>query len=192
MLNYLLFGKPASGKGTASQMIVEKYGLAHVSTGNLLRREQAIGSRIGKLADTLIDKGHFMPDDLVFEMVKSFIIESDNKSGFVFDGFPRTIKQGKMIHSTLFQMKTPITRAFFFDVPDHIASKRILNRADIEGRKDDRQELIDVRLNEFKALTMPVVAQFRQMNLVTDIDSTLPIDDIRNIIIDCIESDLNK
>lgn len=157
MKNVILMGPPGAGKGTQAKMISEKLGLIHLSTGDLIREEKEKGTKIGKLAEKLSDHGHYLPDDIVFGMVKQKVIDNPKCNGFIFDGFPRTVDQAKSLDSFLNERKTPITDVVYLDVIDDVLIQRLTERAAIENREDDKPEVIQVRLNTFKLKTAPVI-----------------------------------
>lgn len=176
MNNIIIMGMPAAGKGTACSKLSQDHGYEHISTGDMLRHEQAIGSKIGKLADRLIDTGGYMPDDIIISMVKERIINSKNTVGFLFDGFPRTKEQAKQLHAFLVQRKMPVSKVIFLDVNENEAIERINNRAKKEGRPDDSPEVIKRRLNEYREKTAPLVAFFEKRGLLHRVPSTNGVD----------------
>lgn len=157
MKNIILIGPPGSGKGTQSKLISSKLGLIHISTGDLIREEQAKDSKIGKLATNLIDKGNYLPDEIVISMVKQKIIDNPNVPGFIFDGFPRTVEQAKALDSFLNIRKTPINKIFFMELTDVAIKNRISERCEKENRADDKPEVIQTRITTYKSQTIPVI-----------------------------------
>lgn len=157
MKNIILMGPPGAGKGTQAKMISEKLGLIHLSTGDLIRQEKEKGTKIGKLAEQLADKGNFLPDEIVFSMVKQNVIDNPKAAGFIFDGFPRTVDQAKDLDAFLNARKTPITNIVYLEIADDVILKRLAERAIIENRADDKPEVIQTRLTVYKTKTLPVV-----------------------------------
>ncbi len=174
MKNYVLMGMPASGKGTLSKQLSELYGVELISTGDLLRKEQAEGTKIGKMADALINVGKFMPDNIVITMVRDSVIRSSNDQGFVFDGFPRTQDQAKQLHAFLLQNKTPIDKVIYIDVSERVAMDRIKKRAEAENRPDDDPQVVLQRMEEYRKNTEPVLGFFEKKGLLLRVDGNQP------------------
>jgi adenylate kinase len=170
MKNVILIGPPGCGKGTQSKLLSQRLGFEHISTGDLIREEQQKGSAIGKLAKRLSDNGNFLPDDIVTTLVKQKIIDSQNKAGFIFDGYPRTVDQAKSLDEFLFMRKTPLHSIINITASDIIIHERILKRAEAENRPDDKAELIPVRLQNYKTKTAPVLDYFKTRRSVVEID----------------------
>jgi adenylate kinase len=168
----LIFGPPCSGKGTQSKIIASKYNLKHLSTGDILRDEQAKGTKIGNIAKELIDKGQFVPDMMVIEMIKQAIIDNDGYDGFIFDGFPRTSEQAKFIDQFLFIRQTPISHVILLEAPTYVLCERMKERAIAEGRADDTPETIPARLNKYANDTQAAVQYFTNKNNLLKVDAT--------------------
>lgn len=165
MKNIILIGPPGAGKGTQAKMIAENLGLMHISTGDLIREEQKNDTKIGKLATQLIDKGHFLPDTVVNQMVKQKIIDNPNVAGFIFDGFPRTVDQAKTLDEFLNLRKTPINKVIMLDASNEVIIQRITERATLENRPDDSPEVISTRIEAYKKQTLPVVNYLKEGHL---------------------------
>jgi adenylate kinase len=165
MKNIVLMGPPGAGKGTQAKLLAEKHGLIHLSTGDLVREEQAKGSKIGKLATELCDKGNFLPDEIVTTMVKQKIIDNPKVAGFIFDGYPRTIDQAKSLDDFLNKRQTPVSKIIIIDIADHIIKERILERAAKENRPDDSAEVIQTRITNYKKQTKPVIDYYKNSAL---------------------------
>src|SRR3989339_2277504 len=138
MFNLVLFGPPGSGKGTQSENISNKYGLIHLSTGELLRAEKRTGSALGDEIKRLIDKGEYVSDQMAQQMVETFITKNQHARGFIFDGFPRTTNQAKWLDDFLLRFNAKIDLMMALSVDDHELANRLLNRSVISGRMDDR------------------------------------------------------
>lgn len=170
MKNIILIGLPGSGKGTQSKKLSQELGFEHISTGDLIREEQAKGSSIGELATKLSDQGNFLPDDIVTTLVRQKIIDSKNKVGFVFDGYPRTVDQAKHLEEFLFNRRNPITHVINIDVSDLTVKDRILKRAEKENRPDDKPELIPVRIQNYRTKTSAVIDYFKNRKPIIDVN----------------------
>jgi adenylate kinase len=165
MKNIILIGPPGAGKGTQAKLLSERLGLIHISTGDLIREEQANDTKIGKLANQLIDKGQFLPDNIVITMVKQKVINNSNAAGFIFDGFPRTVDQAKSLDEFLNARKTPINKVILLDINDEVVKKRISERALVENRVDDNAEVLQTRIDVYKKQTMPVINYYKNSYL---------------------------
>ncbi|HET9431451.1 MAG TPA: adenylate kinase, partial [Chitinophagaceae bacterium] len=140
MFNLILFGPPGSGKGTQSEKLVEKYGLVHLSTGNLLREEIAQKTPLGLEAKSFMDKGQLVPDEVVIGMVDSCFDKHKDAKGFLFDGFPRTVAQAVALDKLLELKKTEINTVLALEVSEEELKKRLLTRGQTSGRSDDINE----------------------------------------------------
>jgi len=178
MKNIILIGLPGSGKGTQSKKLSEELGYQHISTGDLIREEQANGTAIGDLATRLANQGNFLPDDIVTTLVKQKIIDSDNNIGFVFDGYPRTIDQAKSLDEFLYNRRTPLTCVVNIVVSDFVVKDRILQRAKKENRPDDKEELIPVRIQNYKNKTSAVIDYFRNRKSIIEINGEKNEDEV--------------
>lgn len=158
MLNLVIFGAPGSGKGTQSERITKKYGLKHISTGEVLRDHIARGTELGKLADSIISKGNLIPDELMLKVLEH-TLDSDPdawKNGVVFDGFPRTIPQAKALKKLLNDRNTDLHGVVGLEVPEDELVDRMLQRGLREGRADDNLDTIKTRLKVYHDRTSPL------------------------------------
>jgi len=160
MFNLILFGPPGSGKGTQSIKLAEKYMLKHVSTGDILRSEVKNKTVLGIKAQAIMNTGELVPDDLLIEILHSVIDKNKNVKGFIFDGFPRTIVQAKALDQLMVKVNSGISKVVSLEVEDDEVVKRLLKRAEIEGRKDDNAETINNRLNVYKSQTCPLLEYY--------------------------------
>lgn len=176
MNNIIIMGMPAAGKGTVCNRLSKEFGYEHISTGDILREEKRKKTKVGLMAERISDAGGYMPDEIVISLVKERIINSDNKIGFLFDGFPRTKEQAKQLHAFLVQRKTPINKVIFLDVNENEAIERINERLKKEGRPDDSPDVIRRRLNEYKDKTAPLVSFFESRGILQRVPSTNGID----------------
>jgi len=162
MLNLILFGPPGSGKGTQSAKLIQRYGLQHISTGDLLREETANGTPLGMEAKKFMDQGQLVPDEVVIGMIGSRLDAHANASGFIFDGFPRTSAQASALDELLRQKNTEIDLLLSLEVPEAELKKRLIHRGELSGRSDDNEAVIDKRIVEYKAKTEPVADYYDQ------------------------------
>ena len=179
MFNIILFGPPGSGKGTQSEKLVEKYGLVHLSTGDLLRKERQLKTPLGIEAQQFVDKGQLVPDEVVIGMISSALDENSKANGFLFDGFPRTVAQAEALDKLLELKKSEIGLVLFLDVNEEELIKRLVHRGKTSGRTDDADENIQRKRQEvYKNETLPVAAHYSKAKKVVNINGIGGIDDI--------------
>jgi adenylate kinase len=179
MFNLILFGPPGSGKGTQSDKLVAKYGLVHLSTGNLLREEIAAKTPLGLQAMKFMDKGQLVPDEVVIGMVDSHFDKHKDARGFLFDGFPRTVAQAKALDKLMELKKTEISKVLILDVDEEELIKRLLHRGKTSGRSDDADEnILRSRQEVYKRETLPVAAYYSKAHKVTHVDGMGGINEI--------------
>lgn len=165
MFNLILFGPPGSGKGTQSEKLVEKYGLVHLSTGNLLREEIKGETPLGLEAKKFIDKGQLVPDEVVIGMVDSYFDKHKNARGFLFDGFPRTVAQAEALDKLLELKKNGIAAVLALEVGEEELIARLLNRGKTSGRSDDTDEgVIRKRFSVYTQETSPVADHYKKQD----------------------------
>ncbi|ASZ10445.1 adenylate kinase [Chitinophaga pendula] len=161
MINLILFGPPGSGKGTQSANIIDKYGLIHLSTGDLLRSEIGDKTPLGLEAKKFMDQGHLVPDEVVIGMISSKLDANPTARGFIFDGFPRTTAQAEALDKLLALKKTAITIVLSLEVPEDELIRRLLNRGVTSGRSDDASEdVVKARIVEYHNKTAPVADHY--------------------------------
>ena len=157
MRNIVIFGPPGSGKGTQSEFLIEKYGLKHLSTGDMLRAEKKSGSELGERVAKIMDAGQLVSDEIVNEIVKSQLNQhAASVNGFIFDGYPRTIEQAKTLDGFLEALGTNVSVTLFLKVPKDDLVERLLERAKKTNRADDTKEVIEARVVEYNEKTLPV------------------------------------
>jgi adenylate kinase len=178
MLNIVLFGPPGAGKGTQSEKLIEKYGLVHLSTGDILRSEIARGTALGMEAKQIMDRGDLVSDDIVIGMIESKLDANPNANGFIFDGFPRTQAQAVALDDLLQKKGTAISAMLALEVDNEELVKRLLLRGKDSGRPDDaNEEIIRNRVNEYNNKTLPLKkyyseqAKFHSINGIGSIES---------------------
>ena len=178
MLNIVLFGPPGAGKGTQSEKLIEKYGLVHLSTGDILRSEIARGTALGMEAKQIMDRGDLVSDDIVIGMIESKLDSNPNANGFIFDGFPRTQAQAVALDDLLQKKGTAISAMLALEVDNDELVKRLLLRGKDSGRPDDaNEEIIRNRVNEYNNKTLPLKkyyseqAKFHSINGIGSIES---------------------
>jgi len=179
MFNLILFGPPGSGKGTQSEKLVDKYGLMHLSTGNLLREEIANKTPLGIEAKKFIDNGQLVPDEVVIGMVDSYFDKHKDAKGFLFDGFPRTVAQAQALDKLLALKKTDIATVLALDVSEDELVKRLLNRGKTSGRSDDtNDEVIRKRFSVYSNETSPVAEYYKKSRKFKNIKGEGSVEEI--------------
>jgi adenylate kinase len=179
MLNLVLFGPPGAGKGTQSQLLIDKYKLIHLSTGDLLRNEISNGTPLGLEAKKIMDEGQLVPDEVVIGMISNMLDASKNSKGFIFDGFPRTVAQAEALDKLLESRDTSISGMIELQVDENELEKRLLSRGKESGRPDDaNQEIIRKRIQEYKSKTTPVANYYREQGKLQSIKGVGSIEEI--------------
>jgi len=179
MVNFLIFGPPGSGKGTQSVRLAEKFNLIHLSTGDMLRAEISAGTELGKKMSLIMSKGELVPDTVVIEMIANKIDSSKGSSGFLFDGFPRTVAQTISLEKMLNQRGMKIDQMLVLDVDHDELVKRLIARAELSGRPDDKDPaVIENRINVYKEKTEPIINYCSKKGLYQPVNGMGTIDDI--------------
>lgn len=179
MVNFLIFGPPGSGKGTQSAKLAGKFNLAHLSTGDMLRAEIAAGTDLGKRMSSIMSKGELVPDDVVIEMIASKIDATKGKDGFLFDGFPRTVEQTVALEKMLNKRNMKIDSMLVLDVDHDELVKRLIARAELSGRPDDKDPaVIENRIDVYKSKTEPIIEYCREKGIYKPINGMGSIDEI--------------
>lgn len=205
MKSIILIGPQGSGKGTQAQLISESYGIPHVSTGDLFRKNIAEKTELGKQLAEYINQGNLVPDDLTLAILKDRLMQDDCKQGFLLDGYPRNIAQAKALDVVFAEMNIPLTNVICLDIPRELVFERLEGRrtcpicnrvyhvkynppaidgiCDDDGgklyqRDDDTAEAINKRLDIYYSETEPIIEYYREQNIVEDIDATLDISEV--------------
>lgn len=192
MFNLILFGPPGSGKGTQSENLIVRYGLKHLSTGDLLRSEISRQTPLGLAAKSFMDKGELVPDEVVIGMISSALEENPQVKGFLFDGFPRTSAQAEALDNLLDLKNTSIGAMLALDVSEEELVNRLLIRGKTSGRSDDNnEEVIRARIKEYHDKTAAVADYYKKWNKVVMIKGEGTIDDIFNDLCKAIEEKMS-
>jgi adenylate kinase len=213
-LNLTLFGPPGSGKGTQAAFLVNHLGIPQVSTGDLFRSEVAAGTPLGEHVKTFLDRGDLVPDDITLRVVEQRLAQPDTAEGVLFDGFPRTVDQAAALDGILERMGRRMDRVIFVQVPTETLVSRMAGRltcptcgrtyhpnlappkvdtiCDVDGtplimREDDRPETARRRIGVYLEQTLPVLSHYRQQHVVSDVDGTGRIDEVRSRILRAIK-----
>ncbi len=195
-MKLIFLGPPGAGKGTQAEQIAKSYGIAHISTGDMLRQEIRNASPLGLAAKAMIDRGELVPDDVVIAMVQQRILAADCEKGFLFDGFPRTVEQAEALAAF-----TDIDRVVNIDVPSERLIRRIVGRrmcpdcgaayhvsrydkpncscgGKLYQRDDDREETVRNRLTVYEAKTKPLIDYYEKRGLLSTVDGDADIDTV--------------
>ena len=179
MKHFILFGPPGAGKGTQAAKLVEKFNLLHLSTGDLLRSEIKNGTKLGKMAKALIDKGDLVPDEIVEGMIADQFEKNPDVKGSILDGFPRTTAQAEHLDELLKSRGEEISSVISIMIPDEMVKERIRHRAEIEGRADDTSdEIIENRILNYHEKTEPVISYYKKAGKYREINGVGTIDEI--------------
>ena len=214
-LQIVLFGPPGAGKGTHAKILSERYGISHISTGDLLRSQIQEGTPLGKRAKSFIDSGKLVPDELVVEMVKNQLQNSDVRKGFILDGFPRTVEQAKALEDMLLKNETPINLALQFDTSEEVIVDRLSGRrtcsncsanyhirnipprregiCDLCGnpltqRKDDQPDTVRKRLKVYQDQTAPLIEFYEERQVLRAVNGDLEIEPLQEVLVQNIQS----
>ena len=198
-MNIVLLGAPGAGKGTQAQKLVEEFGVAHISTGDLLRAAVKAGTKLGVKAKEYMDAGQLVPDKLVVDLVKERLAADDAKKGFILDGFPRNTAQAVTLDSALADMGLSLDAALLVDVKAEVIVERLSSRrtcrdcgytapagvdvcpscgGEMYRRDDDKPETIQNRLNVYESQTAPLVEYYKGKGLLKAVDGDRPVDDV--------------
>lgn len=198
-MNIVLLGAPGAGKGTQAQKLVAEYGVAHVSTGDLLRAAVKAESKLGKEAKSYMDAGQLVPDELVINLVKERLDSDDARNGFILDGFPRNTAQAVALDSALAEMNITLDAALLVDVAPEVIVKRLSSRrtcrscgytagpevsicprcsGEMYQRDDDKPETIQKRLDVYQTQTAPLVEYYQGHGILKKVDGDRPVDEV--------------
>jgi len=194
MLNIALFGPPGAGKGTQSKQLIEKYNLAYISTGDILRNEIKNKTKLGLKAKSIIERGELVSDEIIVQIIEGFIEANSKVRGVLFDGFPRTYVQAYILEGMLQRLNSQLSCMISLEVPKDELRKRMLERAKTSGRADDTIEVIENRLREYDEKTAPVAKYYKERGLFNAVngigDITEIFSNINNVIQDTLKGKL--
>ena len=179
-MNLILFGPPGAGKGTQAKMLIDKFGLVQISTGDMLRNEVQSQSNLGKSAKSIMDRGDLVSDNIIMAMIEKRIQMSDCNNGFILDGFPRTLKQAVELDQLLDNFKINIKNVIEIVVDEKLLLERINKRSteNKNTRNDDNSVTLKNRIKVYKKDTMPVIEYYRNLNKLNTIDGMQSIEKV--------------
>ena len=179
-MKLILFGPPGAGKGTQAKIIIKKYNIVQISTGDMLREEVKLETDLGLAAKVIMDKGDLVSDEIIMSMIEKRIKKQDCKNGFILDGFPRTSKQAVELDIILDKLKIKIDKVIEIDVNEDLLLKRITKRASESDnlRGDDNSEILKNRISVYKKDTLPVLKYYKNLNKLYTVDGMQNIEDV--------------
>ncbi|MFH0892934.1 MAG: adenylate kinase [Bacteroidota bacterium] len=192
MLNIALFGPPGAGKGTQSEFLIKKYNLFYISTGDILRKEIAEKTKLGQEAQSIIEAGGLVPDEVIVQIIEKTIKENPMANGFLFDGFPRTYIQAYILEGLMLKLNTALNRLISLEVSEEESVARLLNRGKTSGRSDDNEIVIRNRLKEYDLKTKPVLEFYKDRGIYTGLNGMQTIEEVEKEIDAIVKEELSK
>ena len=182
-MRILLLAPPGAGKGTQGKLLSEHYGIPHIATGDLLRDHVERGTEVGRKVKSQLDRGELVSDELVLKMVQDALETADAPAGYILDGFPRTVQQAIEGHRAAEPFGLEAQAAVLLEADDAELIRRLLRRAEEEGRKDDTEEVIRQRLKTYQNETAPVIEHYRDRGMLIEVDGMQPIEKVTDDIV---------
>jgi adenylate kinase len=178
MMNIIIFGPPGAGKGTQSEKLIDKYGVVHISTGDLFRWHTKNDTELGKKVKEIMNSGQLVPDSITIAMLKEEVDKYPDANGFLFDGFPRTVPQAEALDAFMEEQGSKIHSVVALDVSEEEVRKRIAKRRELENRVDDDEDKLNRRINEYFNKTIHVLPYYEQQGRLKSVNGIGAIDDI--------------
>lgn len=178
MKNILFLASPGAGKGTQSEILAKNFNLIHLSSGHLLRNEVEANTELGREVKNIMANGLLVADEIIIKLIKIQINENPNTNGFIFDGFPRTARQAAALDEILAEHNCPLNLVIILEITDEEIMKRLLKRAEIEGRHDDDGEVIKARISIYKQQTQPLIDYYNGQGKTAIIDGAQEIETV--------------
>ncbi len=177
-MRIVFLGAPGSGKGTQASKVRSELGIAHISTGDLLRAQVKAGTALGIKAKTVMDAGQLVSDDVVLGMLEDRLAAADTQPGFILDGYPRNLVQANALDALLTRIEQPLDVVVLLAVPSELIVSRLAGRAQAEGRKDDTPETVRERLRVYGVQTEPVIGFYRDAGKLIEVDGVGEVDEV--------------
>ena len=188
MLNIVIFGPPGAGKGTQSEKLIDKYNVFHISTGDLFRWHKKNNTELGQKVQAIIDRGELVSDDITIAMLREEVEKNPQASGFLFDGFPRTVPQAEALDNLMQELGTAIHAVVELDVSEQVVRDRIAKRKAIEQRPDDEEDKLERRIQEYFNKTIHVLPFYKEQGRLTTVNGVGEIDEIFGSITEVLDS----
>lgn len=192
MLNIALFGPPGAGKGTQSELLIDKFNLTYISTGDLLRKELKAGTELGEQAREIIASGGLVSDEIIVQIIEKTIAENAQGDGFLFDGFPRTTIQAYILEGLMIKLNTSLTCLIDLEVPESVSVERLVNRGRTSGRSDDNEKVIRNRLKEYREKTLPVLQFYKDKGVRHGVDATQSVEAVNRQLLEIVREEQRK
>tara|TARA_B100000900_G_C20578164_1_gene716247 strand:+ start:1690 stop:2256 length:567 start_codon:yes stop_codon:yes gene_type:complete len=185
-MNLILFGPPGAGKGTQAKILIDKFKIIQISTGDMLRDEVNSGSNLGKTAKSIMEQGNLVSDEIIMSMIENRIKKPDCSNGFILDGFPRTLKQAEKLDNILSILNLKIDKVIEINVDEDLLLKRIIKRASESKnkREDDNSNILKNRIIIYKKDTLPVLKYYKDLNKLSTVDGMKSIEKVSKDILD--------
>ena len=190
-MNVILFGAPGAGKGTQANLLIKKFDLIQISTGDILREAVKRKTELGKKVESIMANGDLVPDEIIFSLISDRLNDKDIKNGFIFDGFPRNLNQAQKLNEIINDKKINLDFVFHIDVEESILKSRIENRAKQEKitRKDDNSAVLIERLKVYNRETKPVLEHYSNQNILNVVNGMGTIEEVSSNISMIIKKD---
>lgn len=182
-MRIVFLGAPGSGKGTQATLLKERLGLAHISTGELLRGQVAAGTPLGVKAKAVMARGELVSDDIVLGMLEDRMAEADVAQGFILDGYPRNVAQAAALDALLDRLQLPVQHAVLLDVNKQVLLERLADRGRKEGRADDKPESVAIRLEVYQEQTKPVIEHYEGQHKLKRVEGVGSLEEIHSAVL---------
>lgn len=183
----VLLGAPGAGKGTQAARLIERYGIPHISTGDMLRAAVKAKTPVGQKAKSLMDAGQLVSDEVVIAIAEERLKQSDAVAGFILDGFPRTLAQAKALDAMLSRLGMRLDRCLALTADTDVVVERLLKRAEIEGRSDDNEATIRARMKVYDDQTAPLLDYYRERGLLVEVSGMGSIEEVSGAVVAALE-----
>ncbi|NER20210.1 MAG: adenylate kinase [Symploca sp. SIO1C2] len=178
MARLIFLGPPGAGKGTQAKLLAELLQVPHISTGDILRSALKAKTPLGQKAQSYMDAGELVPDDLILDLIRDRLSQQDAHKGWILDGFPRNVTQASFLDDLLQELHQTCDFAINLEVPDEVLMARLLERSQKEGRSDDNEDTIQRRLEVYHNQTEPIIGFYRDRSVLTAVNGDQPVESV--------------